>query len=343
MCVICHKPKGSNITKKRAKRLWKINSDGGGFAFINPDNKLETYKSLKFEEWWKLFSPKQQEYKTDFLVHMRIKTHGNKDLANTHPFQVNESTVMAHNGVFNNVPEYKDGRADTKVFIDEVLPELPANWLDSYYLTSMVENFIGFSKLMFLTVDPNLKENVYILNKKKGVTIDKMWFSNSSGVTKRPASVYPIAQYWQHDSIPYAQQKPKSKREPLVWNPVEGDYRPKKKNTKTKPVTVTKVDPLTLALMRNWLKEQRESISTYSKEIIYVEKSDTWECLGCDALVDESTGECECWSKVCKDCENIAAMCECPLGYSMNLVDWKDATQTLQELSCENMGLDWAN
>ena len=189
MCVIIHQPRDAHLEKKRAKRLWDINSDGGGFAFINDAGSIETYRFMEFKEFWPTFeNVRSEQPQRDYLLHMRIATHGTVDLNNVHPFTVNEGMVMAHNGIIRGVPDFRDGRSDTKVFIDEVLPRLPENWLDDVYLTEMVEEWIGWSKLMFLTNNPDLEKSVYILNKRSGLETDGMWFSNTHGVNvwKKP-------------------------------------------------------------------------------------------------------------------------------------------------------------
>ena len=194
MCVIIHQPKGSYLTKDRAQRLWKINSDGGGFAFIDDEETIQTERAMEFTPFWTAFERARSAFpQRDFLLHMRIATHGDTSLANCHPFDVDDETVMMHNGILSQVPDYKDGRSDTSIFVDEVVAEMPKNWLDNPYLQDMMEEYIGYNKLAFLTTTAGVNENVIILNRSMGSTVDGMWFSNTSGVPEpRP---YPQSAY----------------------------------------------------------------------------------------------------------------------------------------------------
>ena len=325
MCVIIHQPKGAYLTKEEAQRAWTRNPDGGGFAFINDDNAIQFYKSMDFDEFWRTFERSRSDYpKRDFLVHMRIATHGTVDIENTHPFLVGTYTVMAHNGILYDVPEYNDGRSDTRVFIDEVIPELPGNWLDSYYLRTMVSEFIGDSKLMFLTNDPALKENVYIINKRQGEEVDGMWMSN---VYHRPKSrqYAPASHYSWYDDYGYSK-----------WDDDDKD------DTKATEILVDVTKP-----SEDWawddatdikfLERRRES--GYTKELIYMSKAGSqpaFYCMGCDEMVDKESGECRCYNKLCVECENFAGMCECSGGYSQNLVEWEDALNWLQTQAIMN-------
>lgn len=180
MCVICVQPAGKYLDKDTAKAMWKTNSDGGGFAYINSDGMIVMEKYMSFKKFWGAFEHHRSDNRDkDFLVHMRIATHGEVNLDNVHPFVVNEHTVMAHNGILHGVDDDPTNKlSDTRMFIKDVLPELPPNWLDSKYLADMVQEWIGWSKLAFLTNDPNLSANIYVLNQSSGDWEKGMWFSN---------------------------------------------------------------------------------------------------------------------------------------------------------------------
>ena len=184
MCVIIVQPRGSHLTKIRAERLWKVNPDGGGFAYVDDDNEIQIWKSMSFTGFWNEFQNVRKNLEPrDFLLHMRIATHGSINIANVHPFKVDENNVMAHNGVINKVKEdpYKK-KSDTVMFIEEILPQLPEQWLDSELFSDMVGDWLGWSKLAFLTTDPDLSFRYYIINERNGNWIDQMWFSSLTGV-----------------------------------------------------------------------------------------------------------------------------------------------------------------
>lgn len=164
MCVIVYQPAGERLARRDAAALWKQNPDGGGIAYIHRDRVI-TRKAMTFRQWWHVYqTATKAEPESPFLLHMRIATHGAIDKGNTHPFQVDKHTVLAHNGIlWDCVPAKWDKRSDTRVFVDDFLSQLPKGWLDNPHLSMMVEAFTVGNRLMFLTVDPDLSDNVYLL------------------------------------------------------------------------------------------------------------------------------------------------------------------------------------
>lgn len=328
MCVIVHQPKGTHIDKDLAHRLWTRNSDGGGYAFIDPDGVLVTRKTLEWDEWWKSFETDRSRFPgRDFLLHLRIKTHGDVNLDNVHPFQVDEHTVMAHNGIISGVPDYGDGRSDTRVFIDEVLPELPPDWLDNHYLRSMVEEWIGWSKLMFLTNNPNLKKTVYILNQNRGTYKDGMWFSNSNGLTVVKYTTWTSPTESNNEgtttlSTPRSHGNiEKEERKATVLGGEAWKARIQKDRDNTAKMAVGN------------LREQ----SGLRAPITFTTRVGGWICWGCESQVDMKTGECRCWDRLCVDCKHFAGMCQCPGELSWCLVDWDKASGQLRNQAIAKM------
>lgn len=183
MCVIVYQPAEKKLTKKVAEGLWRRNSDGGGFAFLNEDS-WHTHKTMEFDDWWKSYREVLTELSPrPILIHMRIRTHGETDLNNVHPFEVSSGKYMAaHNGIIHYVPDYKDGRSDTRVFLEDTVPHFPDNWLDIPEMTDLVTEAIGWSKMVFMPHPSlGLEHTAYILNEKKGEWLDGMWFSNTAG------------------------------------------------------------------------------------------------------------------------------------------------------------------
>lgn len=339
MCVIIHQPEGSHLSKERAERLWKKNPDGGGFVFLDNGGKFGGWKTMEFQEFWKLFEQTRSQFPgRDFMLHMRIATHGTVNLDNVHPFRVDEHTMMAHNGIIHGVPDDPTNQlSDTRIFIRDVLPRLPETWLDDEYLTDMVQEWIGWSKLMFLTNNPKLEKKVYILNEEKGTNADGMWFSNGAGVYKtvvttakgsyhrRPDHSKTGGKYqnnlgweWDDDNVAW----------PTPGDPVVPSEASLYRIPLPTPKATENLDEKKVIL--ELLREVRES-EGLDKRITYNKEEGTYGCWGCDEEVDVKTGECECWDKVCTDCFNVAALCSCPQGWSSNLSYWDQATPEVQE------------
>jgi len=90
--------------------------------------------------------------------------------------------VIAHNGIIDKVEGLIKGTdlTDTEGLVEHVLADLRDDWLDNPLLTAMMEEFIGWSKLVFLTNSPHLDANMYILNSEQGIWSNDIWFSNYS-------------------------------------------------------------------------------------------------------------------------------------------------------------------
>src|SRR5680860_899683 len=141
MCVIIASPKGAYLSKEVATQLWQANPDGGGFAYTKPEGGIHVEKYMEFDKFWSKFERARADNREqDFLIHFRIATHGAVCLDNVHPFETDEHTVVAHNGIIHKMPKDDTGadRSDTRMFVDIVLPALDEKWLDNSFLKDAI-------------------------------------------------------------------------------------------------------------------------------------------------------------------------------------------------------------
>jgi glutamine amidotransferase len=130
------------------------------------------------------------------MWHARYATHGVKNEANCHPFQVGGSdlTYLAHNGILDvDIPQ-GDKRSDTRVFAEDILPQFGGvSALDNGTIWNMVSSWASGSKIAVLTVDPSAQYEMYLVNEKLGYWDDGVWFSNNA------CKIYPTVakSYWQ--------------------------------------------------------------------------------------------------------------------------------------------------
>ena len=177
MCIAIYKPAGLVLTEDTIRESWIHNSDGAGFMY-HEDNQLHVVKGLMtLHDFQEAYEPHETK---ETVVHFRIKTHGNKDADNTHPFLVDQDLGMVHNGIISNVDTKADPtKSDTWHFTDFHLHRFrqdnPKFFLNPIY-KSMIEEYIGYSKLIFM----DAQGNVEIFNEDKGVWDAGCWFSNSS-------------------------------------------------------------------------------------------------------------------------------------------------------------------
>ena len=191
MCVIAMSPVGQRVDKSTLSDMWDTNPDGAGIAFIDETDTIRTYKSMDKDDFINVATATIDKYSVSspILIHCRIATHGSVCLQNTHPFNVDNNTVMAHNGVIDCVDVPTNSNiSDTRMFVNTWLRYLRPTWLDDPAMVEYVGDIIGWSKLAFLTTNPNLRNRYYIINESDGEWIDGTWFSNKNHCTLTSAN-----------------------------------------------------------------------------------------------------------------------------------------------------------
>ena len=180
MCIIAMIPAGKQINKNTLENMTNNNPDGSGIAWIQ-DNKIKTYKTMDNNKFINKALEVQSKFckDSDILIHCRIATSGKTDLDNCHPFKISNDTVFAHNGILNCV-EATNKVSDTRMFNKALLKQLKPEFLDNVTTRKLIGEIIKSDKLAFLTVNPKLKRNSYIINRDLGEKENRVWFSNDS-------------------------------------------------------------------------------------------------------------------------------------------------------------------
>ena len=186
MCVIALSPVGNRVDKSTLSDMWDTNPHGSGISFIDETKTIQTYKTMDKDDFIKVALSVYDKYSVSspILVHCRIATHGSVCPANVHPFNVDNHTVMAHNGVIDcvEVPDSSD-ISDTRMFINTWLRYLRPTWLDDTDMREYIGEIIGWSKLAFITTNANLRNDYYIINEDDGLWTNGSWFSNDNHCT----------------------------------------------------------------------------------------------------------------------------------------------------------------
>ena len=186
MCVIALSPVGQRLDKSTLSDMWDTNPDGSGVSFIDETKTIQTYKTMDKDDFIKVTLSVYDKYSVSspILVHCRIATHGSVCIANNHPFNVDNHTVMAHNGIIDcvEVPDSSD-ISDTRMFINTWLRYLRPTWLDDTDMREYIGSIIGWSKLAFITTNQNLRNDYYIINEDDGQWTNGTWFSNDNHCT----------------------------------------------------------------------------------------------------------------------------------------------------------------
>jgi len=188
MCIAIMKSENKKINKATLQRCYDANPDGAGFMYA--ENKELTVKKgyFTFKDFYKEYKPHENK---QVLLHFRIKTHGKIDKKNCHPFLVNNGLGFIHNGIITGYGD--DKQSDTIAFNKAILKKIVAkhgnNSLFDDPMVELIENVIGYSKLVFLDRHGNYK----IMNEDKGSWHDGIWYSNSSW--KKPEPIKYLTNY----------------------------------------------------------------------------------------------------------------------------------------------------
>jgi glutamine amidotransferase len=176
MCIIISNEAGKIIPKDHLVQSFEHNDDGAGFAWAENDELHIEKGFMTFADFWNAYEPHQGKAS---VVHFRITTHGDTDVANTHPFLVGKNLAFAHNGIINAIQRPDITKSDTYWFNQKIL--VPIYKRDSRFIfkepfKELIKEYIGYSKLVFL----NNKGHSTIINEDKGVWDNGIWYSNTS-------------------------------------------------------------------------------------------------------------------------------------------------------------------
>ena len=183
MCIIALTTKGNLVSKEKLKNMTNRNSHGFGISWIK-DGKIITFKSMDSKKFIEKAIDIQSEFYNDseILIHCRLATSGKTNVANCHPFNIDDKTVFAHNGIFDDevADNNHNTKSDTRIFNERFLRNLKPDFLKTKHMRNIIEELIGdHNKLAFLTVNNKLPKSSYIINKSKGIVEDGVWYSNS--------------------------------------------------------------------------------------------------------------------------------------------------------------------
>lgn len=191
MCIAIVTQPGKVLTGAQLYSGWYRNSDGAGFAYCDEHGKVVIKKGyMKYNDFQKAYADASMKYSehSPFLVHMRIRTSGDVNAANCHPFKL-KNGAMIHNGSLFNPDTVRtaEKKSDTRIFAESLHNILVLEDLQVAGPDIIAE--IGYhNKLAFLFDEGK----TLILNESAGFWDDGIWYSNRScDVTNFPKGTNP--------------------------------------------------------------------------------------------------------------------------------------------------------
>lgn len=203
MCILLQHPAGTKFSHDQLADFFSKNSDGFG-AIVKRGESVDVLKSIgKFKEIAELY------YKhvagNEAVIHFRMRTHGEIDISNCHPYEVIPGIWMAHNGVLSFGNKADDKMSDTWHYIQDYLkPLLEKNpeLLSEPAFQALIASHIGSSnKFAFM----NQQGETFIINKKSGVEHEGVWYSNTYAWSPSRFGYYQPKTYSYHRTSPYDQ------------------------------------------------------------------------------------------------------------------------------------------
>jgi len=159
--------------------IYQSNSDGVGIMYANKHGLKVIKKICRSIHEMYTFISNMPDDDRNMAIHFRMKTHGDIDLFNCHPYSVIEGEVaMMHNGILDTGNKKDPSKSDTWHFIQDYLVdtviEAPAVVHADGFRT-MVGEFIGNNRFVFMDKYGTMSH----VNFDQGIEHDGMWFSNT--------------------------------------------------------------------------------------------------------------------------------------------------------------------
>ena len=215
MCIAILNTPNVTFPKSLISTCWDNNGDGAGLIYTG-GGSLYIHKELHsvHEFYNKYIDVRRRFPKSKIVLHFRIGTSGGINLDNCHPFSVSKNLAFVHNGIISELNGINPKKSDTNLFNEFVLQQLPANFTANPALLSVIEKYIGSSKLVFLDKD----NEATIVNEDLGVEDSKYpncWFSNST---------YKPSQYYDRGGVKVWKNTPYKPYAHDAWEDEIGEY-----------------------------------------------------------------------------------------------------------------------
>ena len=179
ICVIIHSTTG-RIPEEYLKEGNKCNPHGYGLVARTPGG-LRIRRGFSTKTLLKAYAQLVEKGVTEMVFHARIGTSGTIGIENTHPFKINDTAILFHNGILGSTKCDRNKKmCDTWHYARQLEDILSVDGIDltNPDLIDCIEKYAKdeASKFVIMQTDgPTLT-----FNKDAGVERDGIWFSNRS-------------------------------------------------------------------------------------------------------------------------------------------------------------------
>jgi hypothetical protein len=176
MCIAIVNKKGT-LPLSTFTTSFKNNRDGIGLAW-SEDGEVRTLRTMNApDQLHERYLEIRESNDLPILIHARIGTHGVKDLGNCHPFKVNKTLALIHNGIVS-APTYRPDRSDTWHLVDLMKQFAnPAAFMDATTPQHQwLKELAGYSKIAMLDGSGKCQ----IIGETRGTWEGDTWYSNAT-------------------------------------------------------------------------------------------------------------------------------------------------------------------
>lgn len=187
MCLIAYQPRrDKSFSEDILRSGWSGNTDGAGYCFSDTGNKngrLIIRKAFfKVKDLIQAYKLDHAQYgeTSNFAVHFRFATHGDKTEENVHPFSAaNGKIAVMHNGIltaFN--PPIGSQISDTNWFCRTMLAHRQPSQIMGKAFTQYLSGLAGKSNKILIMDNSSY---TVVINLKEGITQKDTgrWYSNT--------------------------------------------------------------------------------------------------------------------------------------------------------------------
>lgn len=163
-------------TPRLLEDVYDSNSDGLGVMYAT-SRGLKVVKTLpESPAAARKFLSRLPADDRQVAVHWRMRTHGNIDLHNCHPYEIipGEAALM-HNGILHTGNKADPTKSDTWHFIEDYLKGHDHDVLHDPKFARLLADFIGDNRFAIMSGDGRLT----VINEDQGVHASGVWFSNT--------------------------------------------------------------------------------------------------------------------------------------------------------------------
>lgn len=162
-------------TPRLLEDVYDSNADGLGVMYPSSDGLIVTKVLPKSLYEVQQFFDSLPSDDRQVACHWRMRTHGDVDMDNCHPYQVSEGIYLAHNGVLHTGNDADRSKSDTWHFIRDYLAHMTPDMLHDAKFGEILGGFIGSNRFAIMSADGRLS----VVNKGQGVEAKGVWFSNT--------------------------------------------------------------------------------------------------------------------------------------------------------------------